>query len=119
MPRSGNDGRGRMPTWTARLTGAGIDASVVCPEAGWEPQSLADFLAVLDQDWGGWDGERVWQSAEVELRMTARHDKTNSVLVAVAMEDGAPPRWRCEAELELDPGVFKQLSADARRLGKT
>jgi hypothetical protein len=94
-----------------------MDASVVCPEAGWEPRSLADFLRALDEDWGGWDGERVWQSEEVELRMTARHAQSNAVLIGVVLENGAPPRWRCEAELEVDPGVFKQLAADARRLG--
>jgi len=73
----------------------GLDACVVCPEAGWEPRSLAD-LGSIDADWKGWDGERVWQSEEAELRLAARHDKTNTVLVAAVLEDGAPPRWRCE-----------------------
>jgi hypothetical protein len=108
-------GRGVMPTWLAKLTGRGLDASVVCPEAGWEPQLLADFLAGLDRDWRGWDGERMWQSEGVELRLTARHEWTNTVLVRVEMEQG--DAWRSEAELELDPGVFRQLAADARRLG--
>ncbi len=95
-----------------------MDALVVCPEAGWEQRSLAEFLGSLDEDWRGWDGERAWQSEEAELRLTARHDKANTVVLAAALEDGAPPRWRCEAELELDPGVFAQLAADARRLGQ-
>jgi hypothetical protein len=117
-PRPHEDGRGLMPSWQARLVGAGLDASLVCPEAGWEPRSLADFLGSLDKDWRGWDGERDWKSAEAELRLAARHDKTNTVLLAAVLENGAPPRWRCEAELELDPGVFSQLAADARRLGE-
>lgn len=117
-PRPHDVGRGEMPTWKARLTGAGMDASVVCPEAGWEPQSLADFLGSLDEDRRGWEGERAWQSEEVELRLTARHNKTNTVVLMVVLEDGAPPRWRCEAELELDPGAFAQPAADARRLGE-
>lgn len=111
-------GHGTMPTWQARLIGDGMDASVRCPEATWEPRLLADFLGSLDEDWQGWDGERAWQSEEAELRLAARHDKVNTVLVAAVLEDGAPPRWRCEAELELDPGVFRQLAADARRLGE-
>src|SRR4051794_19881764 len=115
-PRPHEVGRGVMPTWGARLTGEGMDASVVCPEAGWETQSLADFLRSLDEGWRGWDGERLWQSEAAELRLAARHDKTNTVLVAVVLEN--PPRWRCEAELELDPGVFRQLAADSRRLGE-
>ena len=117
-PRPHNVGRGQMPTWQARLTGNGLDASILCPEAGWEPQSLATFLESLDRDRRGWDGERRWQSEEVELRLTAHHAATNMVLLNVVMEDGAPPRWRCEAELEVDPGVFRQLAADARRLGE-
>lgn len=111
---------GALSVWQARLSGSGLDATVVCAEAGWQPPpSLADFLAALDEDWRGWEGERVWQSAEAELRLTARHDKTNTVLVTVAMDDGAPPRWRCTAELELDPGVFGGLAADAKRLSSS
>jgi Family of unknown function (DUF6228) len=101
------------------LVGAGVDASVVCPEAVWEPQLLADFFAALDEDWRGWEGERFWQSEDSELRLTARHDKTNTVLVSVVLTEGAPARWSCEAELEVDPGVFRQLAADARRLGES
>jgi hypothetical protein len=115
-PRPHESGRGELPAWRARLTGAGLDASVVFPEAGWEPQSLADFFAALDHDRRGAEGERRWQSEEVELRLTARHDKTNTVLLRVEMEDGAPPRWRCETDLELDPGIFRHLAADVRRL---
>jgi hypothetical protein len=107
--------RGELPTWQARLTGAGLAVAVVCPEASWEQQSLADYLAGLDRDWRGWDGERVWQSEEVELRLTARHDKTNTVLVGVELVQSGS--WRVETELELDPGVFRQLAADARALG--
>lgn len=117
MPRP-HDVGSHMPTWLARLTGHGVEASLVCPEAGWEPQSLADFLRALDHDWRGWFGGRTWQSEEAEIRLSVRHDKTNTVLMAVVLEDGAPARWSCRAELELDPGVFRQLATDARRLGE-
>src|SRR4051812_49988506 len=99
VPRPRDSSPTAMPAWQARLSGDGLDASLVCPEAGWEPQSLADFLRSLDQDWRGWEGERVWQSEAAELRLTARHDKVNTVLIGVELEDGAPPRWRCAAEL--------------------
>ena len=65
-----------------------MDASLVCPEAGWEPQSLANFFSSLDENWRGWDGERVWQSEEVELRLAARHNKTNTVVLAAVLENG-------------------------------
>jgi len=106
-----------MPTWLVRLAGPGLDASLLCPEAGWEPQLLAEFFEGLDHDWRGWDGERTWQSEEAELRLVATHDKTNTVLVSAVLEDGAPPRWSCRVQLEVDPGVFRQLAVEARRLG--
>ena len=111
-------GRGDLPTWHARLVSDGLDGSVVCPEAAWEPRSLADLLASVSEDWQGWDGERVWQSEESEVRLTFRHNNVNAVFVTVVLEVGAPPRWRCEAELELDPGAFSTLASEARRLGE-
>jgi len=114
-PYEDPDGNSRWYCWQARLTGRGLDASLICPEERWMPQSLADFLAGLDEDWRGWPGERSWGTEE--LTLTARHEKENTVVIQVVLEDGAPPRWSCRAELELDPGVFRQLAADARRLG--
>jgi hypothetical protein len=112
------DDVGARSVWKATLSGPGLDATVVCTEAGWQPPpTLPDFLAALDQDWQGWEGERIWQSSDAELRLMARHDKTNTVLVGVEIDDGAPPRWRCTGELELDPGVFRDLAANAIRLG--
>jgi hypothetical protein len=114
-PRPHDQGS-ELPTWEAHLIGVGLDASIICPEATWEPHSLADFLFGLDEDSRGWEGDRFWQSEEAELRLSVRHNKLNTVFMGVVMEQGAPPRWRCEAELELDPGGFQQLVADARRL---
>jgi hypothetical protein len=103
-----------MSSWEARLAGKGLNATVVCPEASWEPASLADFLAGLDADWEGWEGERTWRSMERELHIAAVHDKTNTVLLRVTLEDGAPPHWRCEAELEVDPGALRSPARAAR-----
>jgi hypothetical protein len=107
----------QLPRWRVSLVGPGVSAEVEAPEASWEPQSLADFLGDVARDWRGWDGERAWQSEETELRLTVRHNRINTVLMQVELEDGAPPRWRCETELELDPGAFQQLAEDARELG--
>jgi hypothetical protein len=104
-----------MPMWRAVLAGRGLNASLVCAEAGWEPQSLAGFLDSIAADWRGWEGDRHWQSDAAAMRLLVRHDKTNTVLVRVELEDGAPPHWRCEAELEVDPGVFQELAMAVRR----
>ena len=112
-----HDRGAELPVWEARLIGTGLAASMICPEATWEPNSLADFLHGLDGASRGWEGDVFWQSEEAELRLTACHHKLNTVLMTVVIEQGAPPRWRCEAELELDPGVFHRLATDASRLG--
>jgi hypothetical protein len=106
------------PAWDARLIGRGLSASRTCAEAGWQPQSLWRFLAELATDWRGWDGDRTWQSEEGELRLTAVHNKTNTVTVTAELEDGAPPRWKLTAELQLDPGVLQTLAAEAKRLSE-
>jgi hypothetical protein len=113
-----HSGSPELPTWQATLVGDGLAGSVVCPEAEWAPRSLADVLASISEDWRGWEGERTWQSAEAEMRLTFRHNGVNTVSVAVVLEDGAPARWRCEAELEVDPGAFSDLASEARRLGE-
>jgi hypothetical protein len=107
-----------QPMWQVLLSGMGLSAGLDVSEASWEPCSLTDLVGDLAQDWRGWDGDRSWQSEEAELRLTARHDKSNTVLVRVEIEDGAPPRWRCEAELELDPDAFEQLAGDLRELSR-
>lgn len=104
-----------LPTWHARLIGTGLNASVVCPEAGWDPETLANYLAELSERWRGWDGERTWRSEDAELLLAAIHDKRNTVRLRVVIEH-ASENWRCDAELELEPGVLEQLAADVRRL---
>lgn len=101
--------------WRAVLAGRGMSASLAFAEGAWQPQSLADFLDGIAADWRGWEGDRHWHSEVAEMRLLVRHDKTNTVLVRVELEDGAPPHWRCQAELEVDPGVFQQLAMDIRR----
>jgi hypothetical protein len=108
-------GRGQLPSCQAHLTAAALDAEITFSEEGWQAQLLADFFSELDSRWRGWAGERVWRSSDNELRLTATHDSTSMIIVAVQLDDGAPPRWRVQAELELDPGVAFVREARARR----
>ncbi len=105
-----------LPTPRVLLSGTGLTAGLVAPEATWGPRSLAAFVGDMADDWRGWDGDRTWQSEEAELRLPARSNRTDTVLVTDEIEDGAPPRRRCAAELELDPGAFEQLAKALREL---
>ena len=42
----------------------------------WEHRwvGLADYFAALESDWRGWKGQRVYESTEDDLRLTATHD---------------------------------------------
>jgi hypothetical protein len=106
-----------LPTWEAHLTAAGLDAVLVCPEADAE-QTLADYFAALYETRMGWDGERSWSSQADGMRLTAVHDQINTVHMKIALEGGGvEPRWHSVADVYLDPGVFQQLSANARLYG--
>ena len=107
-----------LPTWEAKLTGFGLEATLVCPESESEPQTLADFLAQLYEEVRGWEGERTWQSQAGGLRLTVTHDEINTVHVNAALEGGGiEPRWRVSGELFTDPGIFQQLASNARLYG--
>ncbi len=105
------------PTWEARLTAAGLEAVLVCPESDAEPL-LADYFSALHDDRLGWDGEQTWASQADGMRITAVHDQVNTVRMEVALEGGgSEPSWRCTAEIYVDPGLFHQLSKNARLFG--
>lgn len=92
--------------------------ALLCPEAVWY-RSLADFLDDVGPFGHGkrsWFGPSEWQSGELELQLKVTQTADNTVRVEVVLTDGAPPRWRHQAEIELDPGAFGQIAADARRL---
>jgi hypothetical protein len=107
-----------LPTWEVKLTGFGLDATLVCPESDSERQTLADFFAQLYEERLGWEDERTWQSRAGAMRLAVTHDGINTVHVVAALEGGGiEPRWRVSAELFTDPGIFQQLAANARLYG--
>jgi hypothetical protein len=107
-----------VPTWEAKLTGFDLEVSRVCPEAEEESSSLAEFFEQLFEDRLGWEDERTWESQEGRMRLNVTHDGVNTVRVDVTLEGGGiEPRWRVTGQLFTDPGIFQQLSANARLFG--
>lgn len=73
---------------------------------------LVGFFQGLADDWRGWRGERVYESLEHELRLTATHD--GHVRLAVQMAPtGDPDGWSASGILRLDPGEEMTLAAGA------
>lgn len=99
---------------TVRIEGPDMSASRQV-YAGWAEgfAGLADYFQDLTDSWRGWDGERVFESIEADLRIAASHD--GHVRLSVTLWESTEPRgWRVEAELRLDAG--QQLTQAARDL---
>ena len=97
---------------TVRVEGPDLSASRQV-YAGWSEgfAHLARYFDSLVESWQGWPGERVFESVEGDLRLSATHD--GHVRVAILLQESDKPRgWRVSAELQLEPG--EQLSSIAR-----
>jgi hypothetical protein len=72
---------------------------------------LVVFFRDLASDWRGWQGERVYESLEHDLRLTAVHD--GHVRLTVQLEQtSVPGGWSAAAVLWLDPGEEMTVAAE-------
>ena len=97
---------------SVRLDGPSLSASRQV-YAGWHEgfEILARYFDDLAASWRGWEGERVFESIERDLRIAATHD--GHVQMGILLwECSQPGGWRVQAELRLDAG--EQLASAAR-----
>lgn len=66
-------------------------------------QNLGDFFTGLARDWRGWDGERIYESLEHDLRFVAEHDGHVRLRVRLS-QSSDPDGWRVETRLRIEPG---------------
>ncbi|MEM6433115.1 MAG: DUF6228 family protein [Cyanobacteria bacterium P01_D01_bin.115] len=79
---------------------------------------IVRLFAEAAHEWKGWNGDKVWESLESELRIELRIDRLGHVIVAVRVRSdpgGADP-WQLEAELGLDAGQLDGVAREAARL---
>jgi len=76
---------------------------------GFEP--LAAFFEELAESWRGWQGERIYESIEHDLRIVATHDGHVRLKVRL-WQSTDPDGWMVETTLRLEAG--EQLSQAAR-----
>lgn len=89
----------QSPAWRARAGGNGLNCELLCPEAAWQQQGLAGWLADLAADaYSPWEGDRAWQSGEGEIVLAARHELTSAVTFRIRLENGAPPSWAAKLD---------------------
>jgi hypothetical protein len=65
--------------------------------------NLAAFFAGLADDWRGWEGERIYESLEHDLRFVAVHDGHIRLKVPL-WQSSDPNGWSVETRLILEPG---------------
>lgn len=99
-----------------RITDTDLSASRVIHGAysgGFD--SLANFFAGLASDWRGWEGERVYESLEHDLRFVAEHDGHVHLKVCL-WQSSDPNGWRVETHLALEPGEeLARIASDLTR----
>jgi Family of unknown function (DUF6228) len=76
---------------------------------GFEP--LAAFFEELAESWRGWQGERIYESIEHDLRIVATHDGHVRLKIRL-WQSTDPDGWIAETTLRLEAG--EQLSQAAR-----
>jgi hypothetical protein len=72
---------------------------------------LVDFFTDLERDRRGWDGVRIWESLEGDLRIEARHEYGHvrlRVTLRHSIAEWGSAGWSATADLTVDPG--EQLS---------
>ena len=87
-----------------RLRVGGLDASLqVSSHYATGFTELVGFFRELAADWRGWRGERIYESMEHELRLTASHD--GHVRIAVQLHrSNLPEEWSASGAFSVDPG---------------
>jgi len=79
---------------------------------------IARLFADAAREWKGWNGVKVWESLEGELRIELSIDRLGHVIVAVQLrsDPGGSDRWQLDAELGLDAGQLDGVARGADRL---
>jgi hypothetical protein len=102
----------------ARLAVPGLTAELPRVTANYAVvfQDLIDFLSGMARDWRGWNGERVYESLEGELRLIGsynRHVKIVATLRQSTVEDG----WSATGTFTVDPGEqMSKVASDVSEL---
>ena len=70
------------------------------------------------RDWRGWQGAKVWESLEGELRLEMTTDRSGHVTLRarIRSSDRGYDEWCVETQIGLEAGGLEAIAADARRL---
>lgn len=99
-------------TFTAKLTGPGLEAAVDVYDIN--PERWTKLFRALAQDWRGWRGERSLESLEGHLRLACTADRTGHITFGVRLRHMViGDDWRVDAELHVEAGQLDGLADEA------
>jgi hypothetical protein len=78
-----------------------------------EFDGLAELFAELARDWRGWEGSRVWESADDDFLVVCKHDGIAGVRVEVTLRHHEED-WEVTSELFVELGPLDALARDVR-----
>lgn len=99
-----------QPAWDIQLTGPDLDVSGVYVEDPGSPQTLVEYCEELAAEHKGWDGEKTWESAGGDAKLSANHDQVNTTRITATLTGGVVPRWTASCELHVDPYRFDRVA---------
>lgn len=107
-----------QPSWDMQLTGPELDVSSRYVEDPESPQTLPEFCEELAAEHKGWDGEKTWQSAGGDVKLSASHDQINTTRLTATLTGGVVPRWTAISELHVDPLRFDRVAKNLQLYGE-
>lgn len=107
-----------QPAWDMQLTGPELDVSSRYVEDPESPQTLVQFCEELAAEHKGWDGEKTWQSAGGDVKLSAGHDQINTTRLTATLTGGVVPRWTAISELHVDPLRFDRVAKNLQLYGE-
>jgi hypothetical protein len=82
-----------------------------------DAKGVVRLFAEAARDWRGWQGAKVWESLEGELRLEMTIDRSGHVTFRVQMwSTFKHDEWRLDTRIGLDAGSLEALASEARRL---
>jgi uncharacterized protein DUF6228 len=75
----------------------------------------SEFFADLASNWTGWEGERVIESLEHEIRIACASDRRGHIALRVFLRGGGLDDWRVEKTIHLESGQLENLARRARQ----
>ncbi len=80
-------------------------------------ESLPKLFNDMAADWSGWEGEKMWESFEGDIRLSCSHDGHSYVNVEIHLrvQNSIHNMWNVEGTVRVEPGTLDSLAKHAGR----